>query len=233
MEWSPLTFSPSVNNMSNYSYSQLAFRNDHPMRQHRPLNPRKQPSQRRSRETVAVILEAAARILEKDGLAGFNTNAVAERAGVSIGSVYQYFPNKDALILALIAKFEHELLETVRKAAKAARGRGLPTTLNLFVRALLEAHGRRAELNRLLEAEEERLRPHLPVHNGKRELNRILRSILVENRAGLSVAINSSVVEDLIIIARAMSDAVLLGGTPPAAAQRRVFRALWGYLCSG
>ena len=203
------------------------------MGRHLPLNPRKQPSQRRSRETVGIILEAAARILEKDGLAGFNTNAVAERAGVSIGSIYQYFPNKDALILALIAKFEHELLETVREAAKVARGRGLPAALNLFVRALLEAHGRRAELNRLLEAEEERLRPRLPDHRGVRELNRILRSLLAENRAGRSVAINSSVVEDLILITRAMSDAALLSGAPMAAAQRRIFRAIWGYLCAG
>ena len=203
------------------------------MRRHLSLNPRKQPSQRRSRETVAVILEAAARILAKDGLAGFNTNAVAERAGVSVGSIYQYFPNKDALTLSLIEKFERELLETVRMAAKAARGRGLGTALNLFVCGLLEAHGRRAELNRLLEAEEERLRRHLPDQNAVRELNRILRSLLVENRAGLSVAITSSVVQDLITIARAMSDEALLGGTPPAAVQRRIFRAIWGYLFCG
>ena len=196
------------------------------------LNPRKQPSQRRSRETVAVILEAAARVLEKDGLTGFNTNAVAERAGVSIGSIYQYFPNKDALTLALIAKFEQEMLETVRKAAEEARGRGLRTALNLWVRALLEAHGQRAELNRLLEAEEGRLRRNPADHQSKRALLKILRSLLVENRAGLSLAIRSSVVEDLITIARAMSDAALLGGTPRVAAQRRIFRAVWGYLRS-
>jgi AcrR family transcriptional regulator len=200
------------------------------MRPHLALKPRKQPSQRRSRETVAVVLEAAARILEKEGLAGFNTNAVAERAGVSIGSLYQYFPNKDTLTLALIAEFEHELLETVRKAAERSRGRGLRIALNLFVGGLLEAHGRRAELNRLLEAEEERLRRHLPDQNGTREVHRILRSILAENRPELPLAISSSVVEDLVVIARAMCDAALLEATPPGAAQRRIFRAIWGYL---
>lgn len=200
------------------------------MRPYLALKPRKQPSQRRSRETVAVILEAAARILEKDGLAGFNTNSVAERAGVSIGSLYQYFRNKDALTLALIAEFEQELLETVRKAAERSRGRGLRTALNLFVGALLEAHGRRAELNRLLEAEEERLRRHLPDQNGVREVHGILRSILVENRAELSGAISSAAVEDLVVIARSMCDAALLEATPPGAAQRRIFRAIWGYL---
>lgn len=62
---------------------------------------RKRPVQRRSRETVDAILTAAARVLEQRGYAGFNTNRVAERAGVSIGSVYQYFPDKDALLAAL------------------------------------------------------------------------------------------------------------------------------------
>jgi AcrR family transcriptional regulator len=50
------------------------------------------------------ILEAAARVLEEDGPAGFNTNRVAERAGVSVGSLYQYYPNKAALLFRL-----HEL----------------------------------------------------------------------------------------------------------------------------
>jgi AcrR family transcriptional regulator len=64
--------------------------------------PRRTPAQSRSAETVAVILEAAARVLELRGLDGFNTNSVAERAGVSIGSLYQYFRNKDALLASLI-----------------------------------------------------------------------------------------------------------------------------------
>ena len=63
--------------------------------------PRKQPRQRRSAETVARILDAAARIFDERGYRATTTNHVAERAGVSIGSLYQYFPNKDALLVAL------------------------------------------------------------------------------------------------------------------------------------
>ncbi len=63
--------------------------------------PRKRPRQARSFATFEAILEAAARILESLGFAGFNTNAVAELAGVSIGSLYQYFPSKEALIVEL------------------------------------------------------------------------------------------------------------------------------------
>ena len=71
----------------------------------RTLKARKVPGQARSQETVSVILEASARILESDGLRGFNTNAIAERAGVSVGSLYQYFSNKDAIVLAFDWQF--------------------------------------------------------------------------------------------------------------------------------
>jgi AcrR family transcriptional regulator len=68
------------------------------------VKPRKRPRQARSRETEAVLLEAAARVLAEQGPAAFNTNRVAERAGVSVGSLYQYYPNKAALLFRL-----HEL----------------------------------------------------------------------------------------------------------------------------
>lgn len=66
---------------------------------------RKQPRQARSRDTVAVIIEAGAQVLACKGWSGFNTNDVAAAAGVSIGSIYQYFPNKLALVEAI--KFSH------------------------------------------------------------------------------------------------------------------------------
>ncbi len=64
-------------------------------------NTRKIPRQGRALASVDVVLEAAAQVLEASGEAGFNTNAVAERAGVSIGTLYRYFPDKQAILLAL------------------------------------------------------------------------------------------------------------------------------------
>ena len=61
---------------------------------------RRSPKQSRSRATCDAILEAASQILERDGPAGFNTASVAERAGVSIGTLYQYFPDKQAILVA-------------------------------------------------------------------------------------------------------------------------------------
>ena len=69
--------------------------------QNPPISSRKQPKQARSTELVSAILEAAAQVLAKEGAARFTTARVAERAGVSVGSVYQYFPNKAAILFRL------------------------------------------------------------------------------------------------------------------------------------
>src|ERR1700760_3296451 len=71
------------------------------MRRLKALEPRKIPSQKRARTTVEAILEAAAYILVRDGWEKFTTNSVAERAGVNIASLYQYFPNKDSIVAEL------------------------------------------------------------------------------------------------------------------------------------
>ena len=63
--------------------------------------PRKRPKQARSARLVEAILQAAVRVLERDGAAGFTTVRVAERAGVSVGSLYQYFPNKQSILFRL------------------------------------------------------------------------------------------------------------------------------------
>src|SRR5207237_4083987 len=81
---------------------------------------RKQPKQRRSRETVEAIVQASIQVLGNSGWAGFTTNRVAERAGVSIGSVYQYFPEKSALVAAIRARHFADVLAVVQAAA----GRG-------------------------------------------------------------------------------------------------------------
>lgn len=79
------------------------------------LKMKKEPRQIRSKATVLAIIEAAARILEERGYAGLTTNAVAEVAGVSIGSVYEFFPGKEAIV----AKLADMLLEEVSHTLNA------------------------------------------------------------------------------------------------------------------
>jgi AcrR family transcriptional regulator len=90
------------NNMKNPSRFPFAFRST-PMtaRRSAPLSSRRRPQQARSNDLVAAILEAAVQVLAKEGAHRFTTTRVAERAGVSVGSVYQYFPNKASILFRL------------------------------------------------------------------------------------------------------------------------------------
>jgi AcrR family transcriptional regulator len=91
-----------LENTNNYSHSQIAF---WPLamtdRSSTSICSRKQPQQARSAELVATILEAAVQVLAKQGAQRFTTARVAEKAGVSVGSLYQYFPNKAAILFRL------------------------------------------------------------------------------------------------------------------------------------
>lgn len=73
------------------------------------LKARKTPAQRRSQETMNVILEAAIQVFEKRGYTGTTTNHIAERAGVSVGSIYQYFPNKESILYSLMEQHVSEI----------------------------------------------------------------------------------------------------------------------------
>jgi AcrR family transcriptional regulator len=77
------------------------------------LKPRKKPTQDRSAATVEAILEAAIRILGRDGWARFTTTRVAARAGVSVGSLYQYFPNREAIVAAVVRDRTRRLQQAV------------------------------------------------------------------------------------------------------------------------
>lgn len=87
------------------------------------LKPRKKPIQDRSTATVEAILEAAIRILGRDGWARFTTTRVAARAGVSVGSLYQYFPNREAIVAAVVRHRTRHLLQAVLAADIGGRGR--------------------------------------------------------------------------------------------------------------
>ena len=115
------------------------------------LTPRKSPRQTRSAVTVNAILDATARILVERGYAATSTNAVAERAGVSVGSLYQYFPNKDALVAALHARHGAQMKAVIESALARAMDVDLDTGLAHLVDAAVEAHRIDADLHRVLE----------------------------------------------------------------------------------
>jgi AcrR family transcriptional regulator len=102
-------------------------------------NKRRIPRQTRAAETVAAIVEAAAQILERGGLAAFTTNAVAERAGVSIGTLYQYFDDKNALLLALARQEMEAALAEIGRALQGEVDPSLEGRVRAMVRTMIHA----------------------------------------------------------------------------------------------
>jgi AcrR family transcriptional regulator len=190
------------------------------------LKARKVPAQARSQETVTVILEASAHILESEGLRGFNTNAIAERAGVSVGSLYQYFSNKDAIVLALIGSFEEALHDAVLRAVQSGRGQELKARLRLLVRALVTVHYHRPRLNRVLEAEEERL------GSGADSVafHAMVLQLFQDHKNEMAVPISAATERVVIAILRAVVDLGLASGASPRSTEQRAMRAACGYL---
>jgi AcrR family transcriptional regulator len=175
-----------------------------------PRVPRRQPRQARALATRAAIFEAAAQILESEGEAAFNTNRVAERAGVSIGTLYQYFASKQA-ILAAMAREENARKREVLAAQIAV---GAEDPVRLAIRGQIHAMAgrpvtRRAALTAIM-AEEGvggiaregraagRLLPRLDPFEAfvlDRAVNGVIRAAVLEN----SPVLNDPRLEDALV----------------------------------
>jgi AcrR family transcriptional regulator len=187
--------------------------------------PRKTPRQKRAQATVEAILEAAARILEGPEPEALTTNAIAERAGVGIGSLYQYFPGKTAIIAELIRRENARLQAHLADTA----GRGLP--LQQAIEALVAnavAHQLdRPRLARMLDFLEPGLRLGEQARSTATGINATVAALL--RAQGLPAP--ETAARDLVAMAKGMIDAAgLHGETDRAALQRRVTAAITGYL---
>jgi AcrR family transcriptional regulator len=114
---------------------------------------RRRPTQRRARHTVDAILDAVVRVLKREGFAAITTNRVAEVAGVSIGSVYQYFPNKSAIFVALHNRHIQEVDHLIESALVEHAGSSLEELVRALFGAMIEAHSTDPELFDLLLSE--------------------------------------------------------------------------------
>jgi AcrR family transcriptional regulator len=206
--------------MSNYSYFQLAF----PVPPPDPISPRKRPVQSRAVETVAAIIEAAARILESDGLEGFNTNAVARAAGVSVGSLYQYFPGKDAIMVGLIRREADAFRDRLQRAAIVASGPSLSEAIAVLATAAVGRLTARPRLARILDFEEQRL----GLAGEAREADTGVRDILAAFLADHGFP-SVEAAADALHLARGLIDGALDRGATEGL-ENRVAAAVLGYL---
>jgi AcrR family transcriptional regulator len=114
------------------------------------INPRKSALQKRSRLTVKSLLEATARILVREGYDKASTNRIAEVAGVSVGSLYQYFPSKEALVAALIDRHNQQIMQAVRGELADAVNLPMEQAVRKLVAVAVKAHRIDPKLHRVL-----------------------------------------------------------------------------------
>ena len=112
--------------------------------------PRKMPTQARAQETVEAILAATKKVLVKDGYEAASTNRVAEMAGVSIGSLYQYFPSKAALVSELIERHLTRMFEVLSATAQGGGTASIEEAARTVIRAVFAAHRVNPRLHRVL-----------------------------------------------------------------------------------
>jgi len=114
------------------------------------LNPRKRPQQERSRVTLDAIFEATIQVLLASGLDKITTIQIADRAGVSIGTVYQYFPNKRALMAAVVKRHVGAVVDATIAACQSVHGKTIGEMCATMMNAFVDAKTRRPEVSRAL-----------------------------------------------------------------------------------
>ena len=148
-----------------------------------PTKARKTASQNRSRATVDALIEATARILVRDGFDRASTNRIAREAGVSVGSLYQYYPSKEALVAAVIAHHNHKLMRVVRNALAEVAALPIEVGARRLVAAAVEAHRVDPKLHRVLAEQVPRVGALEDVEAFNREGYGLFRDYLEAHRA--------------------------------------------------
>ncbi|WP_247967588.1 TetR/AcrR family transcriptional regulator [Bradyrhizobium sp. 195] len=138
--------------------------------------------QARSRATVDALVEATARILVRDGFEKASTNRIADVAGVSVGSLYQYFPSKEALIAAVIERHNEEIMGIVRAALTEAADLPIDKAVRKLVTVAIEAHRINPKLHRVLAEQIPRTGQLKDVEAFNREVHTLVRTYLESRR---------------------------------------------------
>lgn len=170
---------------------------------------RKMPKQARSKVTVDVLLRATAQVLKRVGFAKTTTNRVAEAAGVSIGTVYQYFPSKEALVAAVIDRHQDEISTIVKKKWHEVNAESVPEATAKMVEVAILAHGIDPELHRVLEEQVPRVGRLKRLEQMQDEWLQTLRHVYRSRRGELRVRDTDLAALVVVHVVEALSHAVV------------------------
>ncbi|MFY7959988.1 MAG: TetR/AcrR family transcriptional regulator [Elsteraceae bacterium] len=193
--------------------------------------PRKRPRQSRSAATYAAVLQAAAHILETRGLEAANTNLIAEIAGVSVGSLYQYFPDKTAIFAELIRSAERDAAQALESLARETIDLPFEVRLRLLIQAGVAQQMTKPRLARILDVLETEMPDDPELKASERRILQSIFEILRDSGEAFAACVDATTARDVLAIAKGMIDgASFAGETDAADLERRVERAVLGYL---
>ena len=189
--------------------------------------PRKQGRQARAKATQDAIVEAAAHILEISGRQELTTNAIAERAGVSIGSLYQYFPNKEAILAALIRNKRQVLLEQMRHASAETQAAEPAQAIEALIRAgMMHQYERPA-----FAFEVEYVEQHLELADETADLAEEMAQLVLDTVRRVQPDAGLQEARDVVAITKGLINAAAMAGEPGGPdLYARARRAVLGYL---
>jgi AcrR family transcriptional regulator len=181
--------------------------------------PRKKPRQGRSLATVDAILDATARVLCSTGYDRASTNRIALAAGVSVGSLYQYFPSKEALVAALAARHMATMSALVRSKLAEVAEAPMPVAVRTIIMAMFEAHAVDPRLHKVLIEEVPRIGRLENLRGVEREMETLVAAMLEARRAELRRSNVETMALLLVTVVEAATHAAVLAELEPARSQ--------------
>jgi AcrR family transcriptional regulator len=180
--------------------------------------------------TVEAILEAAAHILVESGYAKFNTNEVARRAGVSVGSLYQYFPNKQSLLAQLHQRHALQTTAPMFAALRNSEGKPLRAVLKQIIRSNVTSHSTDTELHQVISEEGSKLPKQQWQTDLAQEARQLVRAFLEDHEreikpenTDLTIYLLTQIVESTIHCAVTLAPRALKNGSLAKELERMLF----------
>ena len=188
--------------------------------QRRPrTTPRKKPRQGRSIATVDAILDATARVLCTTGYDRASTNRIALAAGVSVGSLYQYFPSKEALVAALAARHMAAMTSLLKDKLAEVAAAAMPVAVRTIIAAMFEAHAVDPRLHKVLIEEVPRVGRLENLRGVEKEVEALVMGLLESRRHELRRTTDAKTMALLLVtVVEAATHAAVLAELEPARA---------------
>lgn len=177
-----------------------------------PLDARKQPQQARSVATVSAILEGVAQVLETEGYERMTTTRVAERAGTSVGTLYQYFPSKEALLVAAVEAKMALVDRALSKIFELPATAPLAEHVRVMITALIDEKKRRPKLNAELSRQTPRLEKQRLIARTLERAQGMVRALLDAHEDEISVTDTELAAWLIVHAVNGMVDGALLEG---------------------